>query len=83
MKPIKYDMTFDDVLHEIFITQGWYQGEEFRNGVYITVEDSTIIAKQFPENFGPQYSWPLSITYGVTKMKYRRVYTQPEIERRV
>lgn len=82
MHNINYDMTFDEVLHEIFQTKGWYQGEEFKDGVYITVEDSTITAKQFPKNFGSQYTWPLNITYGVTQMKYRRVYTQPEVERK-
>lgn len=54
MSNIKYNMTFDEVLHEIFETKGWYQGEEFKDGVYITVEDSTITAKQFPKIFVSQ-----------------------------
>lgn len=82
MPNIKYNMTFDEVLHEIFQTKGWYQGEDFKDGVYITIEDSTIVAKQFPKNLNPQFVWPLNITYGVTQMKYRRVYTQPEVERK-
>ena len=52
-------------------------------GVYITVdEDNCIITKQFPKYFSTQMIWPLNITYGVTQMKYRRVYTQPEVERK-
>lgn len=65
-----------------FETKGWYQGEDFRDGVYITIEDSVIMAKQFPRSLGSQFAWPLNITYGVTQMKYRRVYTQPEAERK-
>ena len=83
MSSIKYTLTFEDVLHEIFQTKGWYQGEEFADGVYITVdEDNCIITKQFPKYFSTQMIWPLNITYGVTQMKYRRVYTQPEVERK-
>ena len=52
MSNIKYTLTFEDVLHEIFQTKGWYQGEEFADGVYITVdEDNCIITKQFPKYF--------------------------------
>lgn len=83
MKTIKYDMTFNEVLAEIFKTKGWYQGEEFKDGVYITVdEDNCIVVKQFPKHFSAQMIWPLNVTYGVTQMKYRRVYTQPEVERK-
>lgn len=82
MSNIKYNMTFNEVLSEIFNTKGWYQGEDFKDGVYITVEDSTIFVKEFPKNFGSQYTWPLNVTYGLTQMKYRRVHTQPEVERK-
>lgn len=82
MSDIKYNMTFNEVLSEIFNSKGWYQGEDFKDGVYITVEDSTIVGKEFPKNFGSQYTWPLNITYGVTQMRYRRAYTQPEVERK-
>lgn len=86
MSNIKYNMTFDEVLHEIFETKGWYQGEEFKDGVYITVDDyMTIVGKEFSNYKNLHswpYSWPLNITYGVTQMKYRRVYTQPEVERK-
>lgn len=76
-------MDFSEVLSEIFDTKGWYQGENFNDGVYITIDDGMIVVRQFLKGFSSVYSWPLSITYGVTKMKYRRVYTQPDVERRV
>lgn len=82
MSKIDYWMTFEEVLHEIFDTKGWYQGEEFLNGVYITVDDDMLVGKQFSKRLDERYTWPLSITRGVVHMKYRRVYTQPEVERK-
>lgn len=39
--------------------------------------------KSIKYNMAFQMIWPLSVTYGVTQMKYRRIYIQPEVERRV
>lgn len=82
MSNINYNMTFEEVLHEIFDTKGWYQGEEFKDGVYITIDDNTLVGKQFLKKLDERYTWPLDITRGVVQMKYRRVYTQPEVERK-
>lgn len=83
----EYNMTFSEVLDEIFDTHGWYQGQGFADGVFITVDKDcdTVVLKEFniSHHFGALNLRSLVVTRGVTKMKYRRCYTQPEIERKV
>lgn len=78
--PIKYTMSFTDVINEIFNTKGWYQGEDFENGVFITVENNVLVAKSFNEKSS---QWKFDITFGVVNMKYRRMYNQTDVERRL
>lgn len=85
MKP-NYDMTFTEVLNEIFDTHGWYQGEQFADGVFITVnKDRDIIeVKEFDKELSyVETMFDLTISSGIMRQKYRRYYTQPEIERKV
>lgn len=87
MNAIKYNLSFNDVLNEIFDTHGWYQGEEFADGVFITVtkNNDVVEVREFniDKHFGEKYLTDLSITRGVRDMKYRRCYTQPDVERKV
>lgn len=81
---INYNMTFDDVLKEIFETQGWYQGELFGNGVYITITNSDYInVFAFSDQWlGSKDCGAFILSHRAYTQKYRRVYTQSEVERK-
>ncbi len=83
----KYNMTFTEVLNEIFETHGWYQGENFANGAFITADNDTDIVEliqfKMEEWLGAKKLDDLIIYPAITRQKYRRCYTQPEIERKV
>lgn len=84
MPDIKYNMTFDEVLHEIFDTKGWYQGELFGNGVYITLANGDYInIYVFSDQWlGAKDCGAFILSINAYNQKYRRVYTQPEVERK-
>lgn len=80
-----YDMSFSDVVNEIFDTNGWYQGSDFSNGTFIKVNSNTatIGIYGFSENhFGETYVGDFYISRGIKNMHYRRVHSQPEIMRK-
>ena len=80
----KYTLSFHEVLNEIFFTNGWYQGENFKDGVFIMVDEIGLIhIYEFREDtFGVIDCTPLSISAETVNQKYKRVYTQPEIMRK-
>lgn len=82
---IKYPINFHQVLDEIFQTKGWYQGNNFKDGVFIKLNyDCTIHVYEFRENhFGEKDLYHLAINDGIYNQHYRRVYTQPDIMRMV
>lgn len=77
-----YNMTFMDVLNEIFETHGWYQGEDFADGVFIAVENDIVKLRLFSADYSGVLD-ELTIYPAITRQKYRRCYTQPDIERKV
>ena len=83
MKNNEYTMTFHDVLGEIFKTKGWYQGEDFANGVFIKVDNNGFVHvyEFLPHIFGETECGLMTITMGTIQQKYKRVYTQLEIMR--
>lgn len=78
-----YSLSFTDVLSEIFDTNGWYQGEDFKDGVFIKLDTIGLIhVYEFNKNvYGETDCNLLAISAGTVNQKYRRVYTQPEIMR--
>lgn len=81
----KYNLCFIDMMNEIFVTNGWYQGEDFKDGVFIKTDDSGLVhVYQFSEDkFGEIDCGLLSISSRTLSQRYRRVYTQPDIMRKI
>lgn len=81
-KKYTYDLTFEEVLEEIWYKDCWYQGNNFADGVVIFANaDGTGILKDF---FGGCLDTSLLVlTEGICKQMYRRVYTQPDAERKI
>lgn len=81
-KKYTYDLTFEEVLKEIWYKNCWYQGNNFADGSVLEVTpDKEIYVKTFGRT--RVFSSPLILTEGVYEQMYRRVYTQPDAERRV
>lgn len=84
MKKYNYDLTFANMVEEIFKTYGCYQGEEFNDGVYIQVLYNGIRVQVFSNNwYGAKDIGNFILTRGAVEMKYRRVYTQSDAMRKV
>ena len=82
-KKYTYDLTFEEVLEEIWYKHCWYQGNNFADGSVLEVTpDKDIYVKTFSHSTRV-FSSPLILTKGVYEQMYRRVYTQPDAERRV
>lgn len=81
-KKYTYDLTFEEVLEEIWLREHWYQGENFADGVVILADtDGKGILKDF---YGGCLDTSLLVlTERLYSQMYRRVYTQPDAERRV
>lgn len=72
----EYNLTFTDVLNEIFDTNGWYQGINFNEYSFITVcrRNGKIIEKYFVNSEGKtEIAGALEINAKIVKMKYRRI----------
>lgn len=86
-KKYTYDLTFEEVLEEIWYKNCWYQGNNFADGSVLEVTpDKEIYIKTFvctASHSTRVFSSPLILTKGVYEQMYRRVYTQPDAERRV
>ena len=86
-KKYTYSLTFKEVLEEIWYKDCWYQGNNFADGSVLEVTpDKEIYIKTFVRTVSHStrvFSSPLILTEGVYKQMYRRVYTQPDAERRV
>lgn len=86
-KKYTYDLTFEEVLEEIWYKDYWYQGNNFADGSVLEVTpDKEIYIKTFVRTVSHStrvYSSPLILTERVYEQMYRRVYTQPDAERRV
>lgn len=81
-KKYTYDLTFEEVLKEMWNRECWYQGEKFADGVIILANaDNNGILQDF---YGGCLNTSLLVlNAGLCNQKYRRVYTQPDAERRV
>lgn len=86
-KKYTYSLTFEEVLEEIWYKNCWYQGNNFADGSVLEVTpDKEIYIKTFIRTVSHStrvFSFPLILTEGVYEQMYRRVYTQPDAERRV
>ena len=81
-KKYTYDLTFEEVLEEIWYRDCWYQGNNFADGTVLYVTpDKELYTKTFTAS--QVYNAPLILTEGVYEQMYRCVYTQPDAERRV
>lgn len=83
-KEYKYDLTFDDVLKEIF-NGGWFQGEDFADGVFIKVAEfsGVITTYEFRENqFGCFEIGTTGISKGLLNQKFRRCVAQVDVMRK-
>lgn len=80
-----YTMSFADVLNEVFDTNGWYQGENFKAGVYLKLNQFGDIGLfEFTEDsFGETFVGTLAVSQGIIRQNYKRVYTQPEIMHKI
>lgn len=84
MSKIVYDLSFNDVVADIFTFGGWFQGENFSDGVFIRLDEfGDIHVYQFlRDRHGEQDYEKLTLNSGVYKQKYRRVSTQSDIMRK-
>lgn len=80
----EYNLSFLDVLNEVFQTKGWYQGENFKSGVFLKVgEHEDLRFAEFAEDkLGEQDGGAPVVYAGLTRQRYKRAYTQPEIMRK-
>lgn len=71
----EYKLTFADVLNEIFDTNGWYQGINFDEYLFIAVgRDGKLVEKYFVNSNGKTaVKETLEINAWISKMKYRRI----------
>lgn len=84
MKKIVYDISFNDMIKDITKNNSWYQGEEFADGIFIKMHEDIVTVCGFSDNwYGIKELNPLMITRGIVNMKFRQVYTQPDIMRKV
>ncbi len=81
-KKYTYDLTFEEVIEEMWNRECWYQGEKFADGVIILADtDGKGILKNF---YGDCLDTSLLVlTKELYSQMFRRVYTQPDAERRV
>lgn len=86
-KKYTYDLTFEEVLEEIWYKGCWYQGNNFADGSVLEVTpDKEIYIKTLVPTISHStrvFSSPLILTEGVYEQMYRRVYSQSDAERRV
>lgn len=86
-KKYTYDLTFEEVLEEIWYKGCWYQGNNFADGSVLEVTpDKEIYIKTLVRTISHStrvFSSPLILTEGVYEQMYRRVYSQSDAERRV
>lgn len=83
-KKYTYDLTFEEVLKEIFLREYWYQGENFADGVVIySNADGTGILHDFLG--GCLDVSLLVLTENLYSQKYRRIHNMDvaDAERRV
>ena len=71
----KYNLTFTEVISEIFDTNGWYQGINFDEYSFIAVDkDGKLVEKYFVNSNGKTaVKQTLEINAWISKMKYRRI----------
>lgn len=83
-KKYTYDLTFQDVLKEIFEENSpcWYQGEHSANGVVFLKYFGELTLRIFNPNNTYEDCTPF-ITQGAYDQKYRRVTSQTDAERKI
>ena len=71
----EYNLTFTDVVDEIFETNGWYQGINFDDYSFIAIgRDGKLVEKYFVNSNGKTaFKRTLEIDSRIIKMKYRRI----------
>lgn len=86
----EYNLTFVEVLEEMLgkdsniKLHAWYQGEHFADGHFLDCQDDCIILYSFDEDkFGMQKHGIPVLSKGLYHQKYRRVYTQPDVMRKI
>lgn len=84
MKKYIYDLTFQEVLKEIFEENSpcWYQGENFQDGVVFLKAFGSLRERIFTAKFDWEQDTPI-ISQNVYTQKYRRVTSQSDAERRI
>ena len=81
-----YPLTFFDVVNEIFETGGMYQGEQFKNGYFISLSKDMFSYNQI-KLF--RYDWDKGacdedipvLSKALFEQRYRKVFTMEEIWR--
>ena len=83
MKKYTYNLTFQEVLKELFEENSpyFYQGEHFSNGVVFLRYSGELTQRIFIPNTMYEDNTPI-ITPRVYNQKYRRVTSQSDAERR-
>ena len=84
MKKYIYNLTFQEVLKELFEEDSpcWYQGENFQDGVVFLKQWGDLRERIFTPEFDYQQDTPI-ISHDVYTQKYRRVTSQADAERRI
>ena len=70
----KYNMTFFEVLDEIFQTKGRYRGEKFPIGTYISVDGfGSVSMYQIQEDGNVEHEGHLHIIEWLIQQKYKKL----------
>lgn len=70
----KYNMTFFEVLGEVFQTKGRYRGAKFPIGTYISVDGfGSVSMYQIQEDGSVEYAGSLNMIQWLLEQKYKRL----------
>lgn len=81
---MNYNLTFDEMVNNIFSTNGWYQGNDFADGYFLKLVDNIIQVWYFDNKiYDVHYHCDFHISGGTFRQKYRRVFVKEDVMRKV
>lgn len=81
----EYNLTFHEMLNRAFSEGGCFQGNDFKDGVFVRVSDLTGVLSIYEfsdSSFCEVQYGNLLIDRSTTQQKYKQVFTRDEIMRR-
>ena len=71
----QFNLTFYKAIECVLKDECWIQGADFADGVVLMLKDDKVVTHDFNHS---GYLWETTISIGVAKQMFRKVYTQPE-----